>query len=245
MRFGRFGVRSGEQMKPPNSPLETLEFLPVRLAELCLFLGGEVPEAKYPKWVRKIGTELMGLLPERIISVAQQDPRTFIEGFGAGMFLSSSAVQQLQSETPEKIHRMERVMRGIDHSAAATASVGKMIDRAHVRNVSEELRGQVCAMLTQMSPARAVYFHGLALGLDWSAEIAKMNFDAVRPRMLLRAFLWLRWPEMVEAGSIAKVHKKCRAAFASTGAAEIVGSVGSFKKFCIRNGISFKRPESR
>jgi hypothetical protein len=226
-------------------PLETLEFLPSRIIESVLFSDGKLSEDQLPVWVRQIGRKLLSQLPKRVAIAAGKSPRNFANGLLAGMSLTAQTELKISEMLSAANPRMDRAVRTIDHPDAHKFSTQKAVEKLRTTDTRKAIRKETLAALQLATSERQAYFEGFAMGLNITEEIKAFRFGRMSERVALHLYLWLRWPEIIAAGSIPAAYQRCRTAFATTNAAYLVGSEHAFKKFCHRHNIRFRRQQSQ
>jgi hypothetical protein len=226
------------------SPLTSLQLFPARLMEVLLFAQGELKPEKYPEWVRKIGRDLIPYLPPRIVAACKKDAGEALSGALCGMLFAALDTPKLIELDAEDVHWFSRSLKTVDHPEALKVDVTKIRQQLQGVDPKATVASALAAKTTLPAASRQAFFEGFACGLDVEKQFATLGKGKSAERVLLRLYLWLRWPEIVECGSIPAAYKKCRAAFAKTGGTHLLGSEAAFKKFCNRYRISFRTQQA-
>lgn len=232
-------------MNARRLPLETFDLFPARILEAGCFAAGHIGPEAYPEWVRTLTRDLARrILPKAWRADAAKRPDFYVRGFFAGFALHICDAGFDVLVPKEKRPHMNRVAR-----TAAVPFVGlfdfeKITPEQFVAGVTKAVRKEATDAMTRSRDERTAFFRGFTLGNDFDRALENAfpgkPKTSVSDTLVLKAYLWLRWPDFVALDSIQALHTKCRRAFASIGQEKIVGTPESFRRFCNRIGLSYR-----
>lgn len=197
---------AGEQ-RPGVRRERNRELLAERWAEVAAYLAGELPDEKYPPWVRNVGRKVASVLipPEWRRSI-EADRNGFVAGVAIGFLVSG-----FQPPTNKK-------------------EAEAMVDsRAAAASAADEIMKYVSAA----GHTRWAFFSGLGIGLDFEHQSKALHLrlegifrNRKRSPDLARAlFLWLNWPLMESLKKPAAIYDVTRKAFEEMDAAEGIKTI--------------------
>lgn len=228
----------------PRRPIESLEFLPVRISETFAFFLGELTEDRYPAWVRKVGSDLADqLLPSAWLENARTNSVTYMQGFSVGLLLGTDCSRVSADMPADELAHVQRIV----NTGAHPTDITKALKRVTPKQTLHAAQKEITAALLQPAADRLAFFRGLTLGLDpeaaFSAAVQSISKKVDRDAALLRLYMWLRWPEFEGLDNISEAYAKARKAFDGIKRAHVVGSEQAFRRFCNRAGLSYQHKQ--